>query len=107
LDQATPSILNPAVLELIGLGASIAANCEPCFRYHYDQAKKLGVSDEDMLQTVNLALTVKAAPHRTLVEVAQGLLVPESAGCGCGSGGCGSGECSEEGCGDESCSCDH
>jgi AhpD family alkylhydroperoxidase len=105
LAQETPSILNPAVLELIGLGASIAANCEPCFRYHYDQAKKLGVSDDDMLQTVNLALTVKAAPHRVLVEVAQGLLVPQEAGCGCGSGECG--DCSDEGCGSESCGCDH
>jgi AhpD family alkylhydroperoxidase len=100
-------MLTPAVLELIGLGASIAANCEPCFRYHYDHAKQLGVSDDDMLQAVNLALTVKAAPHRSLVEVAQGLLVPQGSGCGCGSGGCGSGECGDEGCGDENCNCDH
>jgi len=107
LEQETPSILNPAVLELIGLGASIAANCEPCFRYHYDQAKKLNVSDADMLQTVNLALTVKAAPHRTLVEAAQSLLVPQGAGCGCGGGECGSGDCGDEGCGSEGCGCDH
>lgn len=105
MENETPSILTAPVLELIGLGASIAANCEPCFRYHYDQAKKLGVSNEDMLQAVNLALTVKAAPHRTLVETAQRCLVPEGAGCGCGGGECGSGECSEEGCGDEGCGC--
>lgn len=105
MENETPSILTAPVLELIGLGASIAANCEPCFRYHYDQATKLGVSNEDMLQAVNLALTVKAAPHRTLVEVAQKYLVPEGAGCGCGGGECGSSDCGEEGCGDEGCGC--
>jgi AhpD family alkylhydroperoxidase len=104
MTSETPSILTPAILELIGLGASAAANCEPCFRYHYDQAKKLGISDDDMLQAVNLALTVKAAPHRSLIETAQQLLVP-GGGCGC-NGDCSSetcdcteGSCSEGGCG--------
>jgi len=101
----TSSVLTPAVLELIGLSASIAANCEPCFRYHHEQAKKLDVSDDDMLQAVNLALTIKAAPHRTVIDTAQRLLVPEGAGCGCSGGECGSGECSEEGCGDSGCGC--
>jgi len=105
VDNKTSSLLSPAVLELIGLGASVAANCEPCFQYHYEQAEKLGVSKDDMLEAVNLALTVKAAPHRALVETAQRLLVPEGAGCGCGGGECGSGECSEEGCGEGSCGC--
>lgn len=105
MTSESTSILTPAILELIGLGASIAANCEPCFRYHHEQAEKLGISSDDMLQAVNLALTIKAAPHRAVIETAQNLLVPQGAGCGCGSGQCGEGECSDEGCGEGGCGC--
>ena len=41
-----------AVEELVAIGAAIASNCEPCFRFHYDKARKLGVSKEDMARAV-------------------------------------------------------
>ncbi len=47
-DSAAPSIFTAQVAELVAIGAAIASNCEPCFKYHYDQARKLGVSDLDM-----------------------------------------------------------
>jgi SAM-dependent methyltransferase len=31
----------PAVNELVAIGAAIAANCEPCLKYHYNEARKL------------------------------------------------------------------
>jgi AhpD family alkylhydroperoxidase len=69
-------LVTPAVTELIAIGASIASNCEPCFRYHYDQARKLGVTNDDMLEAVNVALRVKDAPAQTMVRLAQCYLVP-------------------------------
>jgi AhpD family alkylhydroperoxidase len=51
-ESATPSsIFSPSVAELVAIGA----NCEPCFKYHYSQARKLGVSREDVAQAVALA----------------------------------------------------
>ena len=38
------SIYSEAVQELVAIGAAIASNCEPCFRFHFDKARKLGVS---------------------------------------------------------------
>jgi len=69
-------LTTPAVTELIAIGASIASNCEPCFRYHYDQARKLGASSEDMIEAVNVALRVKDAPAQAMVRLAQRYLVP-------------------------------
>jgi len=69
-------LITPAVTELIAIGASIASNCEPCFRYHYDQARKLGASSEDMIEAVNVALRVKDAPAQAMVRLAQRYLVP-------------------------------
>ena len=67
-------ILTPAVAELVAIGAAIAANCEPCFKYHYSQARKLGVSREEMAQTVALADKVKRSPAENMLTLADRLL---------------------------------
>jgi AhpD family alkylhydroperoxidase len=59
----------PAVGELVAIGAAIAANCEPCFKYHYSQACKYGVSQEDMACAVTMAQKVKEAPARAMLDV--------------------------------------
>lgn len=68
--KPTPSLFTEAVAELVALGASIGANCEPCFKFHYDKARKLGVSNEDMLQAVTIAQSVKEGPARSVLELA-------------------------------------
>jgi len=60
-----------AVAELVAIGAAIASNCEPCFRFHYDKARKLGVSKEDMARAVATAKAVKESPARAVVALAE------------------------------------
>lgn len=67
-------VLTPAVAELVAIGAAIAANCEPCFKYHYSQARKLGVSREEVAQAVALADKVKRAPADNMLTLADRLL---------------------------------
>ena len=74
-----PTIFSAQVAELVALGASIAANCEPCFKFHYAEAKKLGVSAADMRRAVDLAQKVKDAPARAMVDLAQRMLKPDLA----------------------------
>lgn len=64
------SLYTAAVEELVAIGAAIAANCEPCFKHHYGQALKLGVSREDMAQAVRTAQMVKSAPAKVMLELA-------------------------------------
>lgn len=91
----TPTLMTEATTELVAIGAAMAANCEPCFRHHFDQAHKLGVSREDMRKAVDVALAVKAAPHRKVVETADRYLAQPGSetagageGCACGSSSC-------------------
>lgn len=70
----TASIFSPAVAELVAIGAAIGANCEPCFKYHYSQARKLGVSREDMAKAVELADRVKRAPAQNMLILADKIL---------------------------------
>jgi AhpD family alkylhydroperoxidase len=65
------SIYTEAVQELVAVGAAIAANCEPCFKYHFDKARKLGVSKDDMARAVTTGQTVKESPARAILELAE------------------------------------
>ncbi len=65
------SLYSPAVAELVAIGAAIAANCEPCFKYHYAKAKKLGVCPRDMARAVAMAQAVKEAPARSILGLAE------------------------------------
>jgi AhpD family alkylhydroperoxidase len=68
---APKSIYGEAVQELVAIGAAIASSCEPCFRHHFDKARKLGVSKEDMASAVATAKMVKDSPARAVVELAE------------------------------------
>jgi len=65
-----PSLFTEQVAELVAIGAAIASNCEPCFKFHYDQARKLGVEDADMRRAVDLAQKVKETPARAVLDLA-------------------------------------
>lgn len=80
LDSPPKSMYSPAVAELVAIGAAIAANCEPCFKYHYDKAKKLGVSAEDMARAVETADAVKRMPGQSILRLADRCLGTNTAG---------------------------
>ena len=65
------SLYSPAVAELVAIGAAIAANCEPCFKYHFAKAKKLGICPRDMARAVAMAQAVKEAPARSILGLAE------------------------------------
>lgn len=71
VQELPPSIYTEAVAELVAIGAAIAANCEPRFKHHFQQAKKLGVSREDMTLAVETAKAVKETPAKAMVELAR------------------------------------
>jgi arsenite methyltransferase len=71
---ASRQVYTPAVAELVAIGAAIASNCEACFKYHYGQAQKLGVSKEDMAAAVNMAQKVKESPARAVLDLANRFL---------------------------------
>lgn len=78
LGAPAPSIFTDAVAELVAIGAAIASNCEPCLRFHCDKARKLGVSSEDMMAAVRMAQSVKDAPARAVLQLAEKYLVRET-----------------------------
>jgi AhpD family alkylhydroperoxidase len=67
------TLFTPAIAELVAIGAAIAANCEPCLKYHYREAQRLGVSKADMARAVKMAASVKDSPHQAILRLADKL----------------------------------
>jgi AhpD family alkylhydroperoxidase len=58
-ENSLSDLYNPAVEELVAIGAAIACNCEPCFKYHFREALGHGVSRGDVALAVATARKVK------------------------------------------------
>lgn len=75
--------------ELVAIGAAVAANCEPCLKYHVQKARESGLTDTQLRGAVAVARKVKEAPARLILEAADRLLgsgersSPEPAKAGC------------------------
>ncbi|MGC8627742.1 MAG: arsenite efflux transporter metallochaperone ArsD [Acidimicrobiales bacterium] len=72
--------LDEVTAELVAIGAAVGANCEPCFKSHYDQARRLGVTPSVMAEAVRVAQAVKDTPARAMIELAARLLGTEAEG---------------------------
>lgn len=80
VEAPVQSLYTNAVAELVAIGAAIAANCDPCFKYHFQQARKLGVSREDMMLAVKTAQSVKETPAKAMLQLAQRYLEGDPVG---------------------------
>ncbi|NQU56400.1 MAG: carboxymuconolactone decarboxylase family protein [Rhodospirillales bacterium] len=45
--------------ELVAVGASVAAGCKPCTDYHFKAARKAKLSDDEIRQAINNAMSVR------------------------------------------------
>jgi AhpD family alkylhydroperoxidase len=69
--ESQSDLYTPAIAELVAMAAAISANCEPCFKYHFNQARQLGVSVKNMQDAARTALSVKQAPAQAVAKLAE------------------------------------
>lgn len=84
-------IMTDKVQELIALGAALVSNCESSLEIHYKRSKELGISENEIAQTLQIAQNVKQVPSGKMIELANTLLgVPKQSEscCAPGSGCC-------------------
>ena len=51
--------LDTQVRELIAIGASITANCQPCLQYHVGKAKESGADDRVINDAIEIGRMVR------------------------------------------------
>jgi AhpD family alkylhydroperoxidase len=80
VEAPVQSLYTDEIAELVAIGAAIAANCDPCFKYHFQQAIKLGISREDMMLAVKTAQSVKETPAKAMLRLAHRYLEGDPVG---------------------------
>jgi AhpD family alkylhydroperoxidase len=74
---------------LISLGASIAANCVPCFEHYYQLAGKNGISNAEVEEVVKIAEKVKHGAATATKQCACDIMAGDESPLKCASPCCG------------------
>lgn len=81
-----PGALDERTKELLGLVASAVLRCDDCIAYHIDRCCEVGVSDEELMESMDVALIVGGSiviPHlRRAVEFLDARRAHEADGAG-------------------------
>lgn len=51
--------MNASMKELIAIGASVSAHCQPCLEYHIGKATELGIDKEEIRQAIEIGHMVE------------------------------------------------
>jgi AhpD family alkylhydroperoxidase len=58
------------VKELIAIGASITANCQPCLEYHVTKARDNGAEEEEIKEAITVGRMVRTGASRKMDQYA-------------------------------------
>ncbi|MHC1698071.1 MAG: carboxymuconolactone decarboxylase family protein [Geobacteraceae bacterium] len=81
--------------ELIAIGASVGAHCQPCLAWHLDKARELGIDDETIREAIEIGHMVEKGAMSAMRKFSAEMLKQEAAtetAC-CSSNGKGGGSC--------------
>jgi AhpD family alkylhydroperoxidase len=54
---------NDRIRELVAVGASITANCQPCLQYHTDEALEFGADPAEIAAAIETGKQVRKGAH--------------------------------------------
>ena len=63
--------------ELIAIGASIGAHCQPCLTYHVKKARELGIRDEDIRAAIETGHMVEKGAMSAMKKFSANIIDPE------------------------------
>jgi AhpD family alkylhydroperoxidase len=66
--------MDEKIKELIAIGASISGHCQPCLTYHVDQAKRLGIGDDEIKEAIAVGKMVQKGAMAAMNKFAQTVL---------------------------------
>ena len=52
-------MLDANIKELIAIGASVSANCQPCVKYHVGKAREMKIDETEIQQVVEVGQMVR------------------------------------------------
>jgi len=61
--------MDTKIKELIAIGASVTANCQPCLRYHVSKAKENGANEQEIKEAIATAKMVRKGAMSKMDEL--------------------------------------
>lgn len=74
--------------ELIAVGASVTANCQPCLQYHVSKALQSGATNEEISQAIEIGKEVRKGAAFKLDKLAASLTETITPASTCADDGC-------------------
>ena len=62
--------------ELIAIGASVCAHCQPCLTYHVAKGRELGLTDDDIRAAIAVGHQVDKGSMTAMRDFSNGLCPP-------------------------------
>ncbi|MDA8077366.1 MAG: carboxymuconolactone decarboxylase family protein [Nitrospiraceae bacterium] len=75
--------------ELIAIGASVTANCQPCLQYHVNKAYEFGADEEEVAAAIEIGKTVRKGASAKMDKFAASLNTATASNAGAPVEGCG------------------
>ncbi|MFH1718194.1 MAG: carboxymuconolactone decarboxylase family protein [Planctomycetota bacterium] len=60
--------MDTKIKELIAIGASVTANCQPCLKYHVSKARENGASEQEIKEAIATAKMVRKGATSMMEE---------------------------------------
>jgi AhpD family alkylhydroperoxidase len=57
--------------ELIAIGASITAHCQPCLTYHIDKARQMGIDEQEIREAATVGQKVEKGAMAAMRDFTQ------------------------------------
>jgi AhpD family alkylhydroperoxidase len=71
--------MNENTRELIAIGASLAAHCQPCLTFHVDKARKLGIGDDEISEAIAVGRMIQKGAMSAMDRFAESIVAgPEN-----------------------------
>jgi AhpD family alkylhydroperoxidase len=64
--------------ELIALGASVGAHCQPCLTYHVAKAKEMGIGEDEIREAIAVGHMVEKGAMSAMRQFSAGIFDAEA-----------------------------
>lgn len=82
--------MDEKIMELIAIGASVTAHCQPCLTYHVELGRQKGLTTEEIAIAIKVGSEVEKGASKAMRKFSEGLVGSpvSTSSCCCSSGTC-------------------
>jgi len=86
-NQKESESMDEKTKEMIAIGASVGAHCQPCLEYHVTKGREVGLTDDEIREAIGVGHMVEKGSMAAMKQFSTGILdvptKPASGGCCC------------------------